>query len=1182
MTVHRPPHAPVFVVVEAPPAARSAPWDLHLHGPLDAARLDGVLDGVLDGPAARTQGAFAWRHRLLRHGPGHHTLRLTSPHGVPAELAGRIADRLTGPPDAGRPLTPAQRAALTGSTRHGHGYQAMLIEPAAPATAGGAGALRAALRTVVAAHPQLRSRLHTVDGWRTVADGPGRDAEAGLVEGEFTDEAGFAALLAAAGRTLNAHGGPQLCLLRAADRRPGGPRPDRLAVVAHDLAVDAASWPILLHDLTTALRHGPDTAAAPPPAPPAPPGAAAGAVADWVGELRQLARHAAETRHWSTIAERRLHAARPTTPGPAPGAPRDTARDTVPVPAPHLLPPGTPAPGSPTAPQPTAYGTPAPAVLTGPGAAAAGPSGTGPRRHARFTLGEEATERITRHLPERLALTAAQVLTGVFALAVARWQHGDEAVFDVCGDPRAERLGLRRQVGRLIDPYPVHLTLTPGLPPLAQLTALAGPLAASAGRAEGGAGFGACREFSPDPLLRRLLRTLPPAPVCLVLPAPGDHLPDLARPLPGGPPARPAHRVQVRARTSDGALHLHLDWTDDPAHAITGSRVAALARHLRTLLEELAAAAPPRPRPAPYPATPQQAALYRGGDARPGTAGHVEQLLWDWHGPLDLQRFTASWQSVFDRESVLRTAFTGGSDPQLVTHEQAACEITRRTVTGADWPALLEHDRLRGFDLRRPGALRLTLLHPEPGPGTRPAASCRILVTYHRALLDPASTHLLLRQFYRAYLAGGTLPGGQRRPDLRDYTAWLAAQDPGPARAFWAAHAPPPGAATTPAHLTAAPHTPTAPLPGGGTGRTRLRLDPAETARLAHWAAAFGATESSVLQTVWALLLYRARPTPTAGAVPVSFAVTVPGRGIPLDGVARMPGPLRNPLPVSVEVDPAGTVSGLLRRLRDRALDLAAYEWVPADWIHTWARRTTGLTTGTALVFEDPPHPLDGLAPALAARGLDASFPHPLPARCGPPFTLLAHHDPHGGLDLTAVYDPAVFDEDSAAALLAHSALLLRALPRSAGESTTVQHALDLLADRPVPRPAPHPEAVPGPLTLLRAARPGLEAGTVVLIPPPGAPADCYETLARTYRGPQQLLLLTRPRPGPPRTLTPPARGPVLLAGYSGSGHLACGLAQHLTAQGWPAPRTVVAGRADAEGARHLAAALAAATAPAP
>ncbi|MCZ0997872.1 hypothetical protein O1M63_06465 [Streptomyces mirabilis] len=122
--------------------------------------------------------------------------------------------------------------------------------------------------------------------------------------------------------------------------------------------------------------------------------------------------------------------------------------------------------------------------------------------------------------------------------------------------------------------------------------------------------------------------------------------------------------------------------------------------------------------------------------------------------------------------------------------------------------------------------------------------------------------HLLLREFYRAYAAGGILPGGERRPDLRDHARWLAGQDTTAARQFWARAVPPPRAATRPGR------------PGGATGQsgpglldTRLRAP--ETFRLRSWAALRGAAESSALHLVWALLLYRAAGV--SGPLPVSF-----------------------------------------------------------------------------------------------------------------------------------------------------------------------------------------------------------------------------------------------------------------------------------------------------------------------
>ncbi|KKD02084.1 hypothetical protein, partial [Streptomyces sp. WM6386] len=126
------------------------------------------------------------------------------------------------------------------------------------------------------------------------------DGQDPLTEGEFTDEAGFAAAVATIGRTLDAGTGVQLRALLARDRRTTGPRADRLAVIVHQLAVDAASWRILLDDLTAAL--GVATAQAPvrPRRVPDP-------LTDWVGELRERAGPPDEVRPWALVADRRAH-----------------------------------------------------------------------------------------------------------------------------------------------------------------------------------------------------------------------------------------------------------------------------------------------------------------------------------------------------------------------------------------------------------------------------------------------------------------------------------------------------------------------------------------------------------------------------------------------------------------------------------------------------------------------------------------------------------------------------------------------------------------------------------------------------------------------------------------------------------------------------------------------------------
>uniref|UniRef100_A0AAU3IA73 Condensation domain-containing protein n=1 Tax=Streptomyces sp. NBC_01393 TaxID=2903851 RepID=A0AAU3IA73_9ACTN len=645
---------------------------------------------------------------------------------------------------------------------------------------------------------------------------------------------------------------------------------------------------------------------------------------------------------------------------------------------------------------------------------------------------------------------------------------------------------------------------------------------------------------------------------------------------PGAPAWR--HRVDGLG-PGHHALRLAVDDTGTPHDAFPYGRLADLLTH------PLPGARPTRS----LTATPLQRELLADAETHPGR--HVEQLTAVWHGPLDVERLRAAWQSVTDHESVLRAAFDDGPEPLIVLHEHVDAAVLWVPHGGARWTDLVEHDRRRGIDPRLPGPLRVTVLGSAPSADDQPVPA-RMLLTYHHALLDDWSARLLLREFYRAYLAGGQLPGGERRPDLRDYARWLGRQDTGPARDFWSRALPSPTDTAwplPPAGTTDAAR-PAATQPPDAVSRTRLRLTAAQTERLGAWAAHCGSTESSVLQAVWALLLYRA--CGAGGAARVRFGVTASGRGILFEGAERMPAALRTVLPLSVEVDPRSTMATLLAELRDRALDMSAYEWISPGQIRSWAAPGAEEATeedGTLIVFESRPRDADDLADVLAAQGVRVEQPETQGARTAFPLTIVAHHDDDGRLVLTASYDRARLDDAAGASVLTHSALLLGELPYVAGDSTTVADILDLLSvlvdaactvppsghedtapARDPADPLPAAEAEP-PLVLLRAAD-AAGAGTVCLLQTHGTPRSRYDRLARAYRGPESIVLL-RSLPGGTdarhtalRSLAD-AEELLVLGGFCGGGSAAYEIARRIAADGGRPPLVVLTGAAaDADG----------------
>ncbi|MEU6381110.1 condensation domain-containing protein [Streptomyces sp. NPDC046909] len=579
------------------------------------------------------------------------------------------------------------------------------------------------------------------------------------------------------------------------------------------------------------------------------------------------------------------------------------------------------------------------------------------------------------------------------------------------------------------------------------------------------------------------------------------------------------------------------------------------------------------PLPQTFAVTPLQRELL--ADASGGPDHQIEQLAWRWHGPLDRGRFTAAWQAVFECETVLRSAFVWDPHPRAVLFDHCEPDVTDHPHgTYAGREHLLAAERARGFDLRRPGLLRIALL---AGPPVRSADSVdeepptEVVLTFHRALLDGWSVRVLVREFYRAYLAGGTLPGGERRPDLRDYTRWLDRQDPGPARDFWRRTA----AVTAPVLLPrAAPGTRTG---HDGAGRSRTRLSRAETTRLAHWAARWGATESSALHAVWAMLLYRASGA-LRGPVRVGFGVSFSGRGILLEDIERIPGPFAGPLPLTVVVDPADTVARLLRTLRDRVLDMAAYEWTSAGRIQEWLGREGAEPAETLLAFEHAPRRDDRITGALAAHGVHVEHPVPAAARTASALGVVAHHDGRGGLVLSAVHDRERLEDDKTQAMLVEGARLLRRLPYGVRESTTVGEVIGALGDPELPRVHDRAQAEGLLVPLRPATLPG--RATLCLVAAPGAPDAWHHALVRSYDGPEALFVLRASAadvPGAAAAALGPVAGPggrLVLGGFSGAGAIAYELARHLVAEGGASPLVVLGSGEDEDGARELARAL--------
>ncbi|WP_306192417.1 condensation domain-containing protein [Streptomyces sp. MK5] len=569
--------------------------------------------------------------------------------------------------------------------------------------------------------------------------------------------------------------------------------------------------------------------------------------------------------------------------------------------------------------------------------------------------------------------------------------------------------------------------------------------------------------------------------------------------------ASEAERVAARAAIRHRGFSVQLERHAVDHHTLTLTPHDASARDQDPVPELLTEVLLVPPGAEPVPLLGAQRARVRAAVREQDDPGlHVEQVAWRWTGQLDLLRFVAAWQSVVERESVLRTSPDWVGVPRLVVHSHATVDVTRCSGLEKSWSELLEQDRERGFDLHRPALLRLTLLDDPVHGETVSRRSTRILLTYHRALLDERSVHLLLRAFYRAYLSGGVLPGGERRPDLRDHARWLAGRPAVPARAFWAGAASPPATGLSPGR------------PGKATGergsaRVRRRLRRAQTARLRSWAAEWGLGESSALHLVWALLLYRA--TGVSGPGRVAFGVHLAGRDIALPGAADVPGLLGCVMPLTVTVDPQAPMQELALELRNAVLDMVAYPWVDDELLRWSGAASPEHGVDTVLVFDSVPEHPRALRGELAAKGIHVEPPSLAGGGTSHDVTLVARHEPDGSLGLTALYDRAALRDVYAARTLAHTVRLLCALADFTDPDTTVAQVLEVLDGTEVPRVAPRPPgAIPPEFAVLRTGEPG--ADVICLVADGAAAPRAHERFVGRHNGPEHIVEWRCPGPG--------------------------------------------------------------------
>ncbi|MEV6752602.1 amino acid adenylation domain-containing protein [Streptomyces sp. NPDC051214] len=315
-------------------------------------------------------------------------------------------------------------------------------------------------------------------------------------------------------------------------------------------------------------------------------------------------------------------------------------------------------------------------------------------------------------------------------------------------------------------------------------------------------------------------------------------------------------------------------------------------------------------------------------------------------GPLDADRFRASWEALLTRHAALRASFQRrrtGEAVQLITREvvlpwsEADVSDLPEAAARAETERLAERERVRRIDPAAAPLMRLLLIRT----GER---RHRLVMTSHHILMDGWSAPVLLDELAEIYAAGGDASGLTPVTSYREYLAWLSRQDKEAARAAWKAEL---AGADEPTLVVG----PTHPAHGDTPVQKRSsHLTAKTTEALAALARAHGLTTNTVVQGAWAMVLAR-----LAGRTDVVFGATVAGRPPELPGADSMIGLFINTLPVRVRLDGSQPLLDMLHELQERQSALLAHQHLGLPEIQQLAGPGAGFDT--LLVYENYPRP---------------------------------------------------------------------------------------------------------------------------------------------------------------------------------------------------------------------------------
>jgi len=336
-------------------------------------------------------------------------------------------------------------------------------------------------------------------------------------------------------------------------------------------------------------------------------------------------------------------------------------------------------------------------------------------------------------------------------------------------------------------------------------------------------------------------------------------------------------------------------------------------------------------------------ALYEQGQA------YIMQFVCDLMN-LQPEAFCRSWEHLLKRHTILRSGFyyDAFSIPVQCVYREAILPVEILDFSDLDEEsrsAALERykqeDRSRPFDLKSAPLMRLALIRLNK-------EQYQMIWTHHHIILDGWSQAVLIQELLDIYdrIAWGKPLSVLEEDCYEDYIRYIEKRAEEQEEAYWREYL---------SSLTSGSQLPfinvlTKQNKGLGDYREEeLWLDTALTDRITSCVGAHRLTVNTLMQGVWAYLLYGYTGDPD-----VTYGVTVSGRPEGLPGIESRVGMYINTLPLYTFVNEDQTVKEWLHTIQQGQVKSRAYQHTALIDIQRWTA-VQGDLFDSVLVFENYP-----------------------------------------------------------------------------------------------------------------------------------------------------------------------------------------------------------------------------------